>query len=315
MRRFFVFFLLLALMAMALSSCAPLIEEGAVEERGQVCATFPPFYALTALLTDGIDGLQLSCLVQPQDGCLRDYALSDWDLYTLASADIIIAGGRGLESFESTLQSLGAAGPVVALTLYNTELYNQDDEAADDEENSHLDGANPHLYMATDGARYIVEGAALALAQLYPEYAEQLFANMDAADERLMALGEQMRSIAANAEGARAILMNEALVYTAQELGIEIAGQYDRESGQPLYENEVDDCLAQLADMDARVVLVERQAPPSLTEALMSAGYIVAKLDVLSTLRADMGAEGYFTAQQENARAIAAAFAQTEETH
>ena len=83
-----------------------------MEERGQVCATFPPFYALTALLTDGIDGLQLSCLVQPQDGCLRDYALSDWDLYTLASADIIIAGGRGLESFESTLQSLGAAGPV-----------------------------------------------------------------------------------------------------------------------------------------------------------------------------------------------------------
>lgn len=315
MRRFFVFFLLLALMAMALSSCAPLIKEGAVEERGQVCATFPPFYALTALLTDGIDGLQLSCLVQPQDGCLRDYALSDWDLYTLASADIIIAGGRGLESFESTLQSLGAAGPVVALTLYNTELYNQDDEAADDEENSHLDGANPHLYMATDGARYIVEGAALALAQLYPQYAEQLFANMDAADERLMALGEQMRSIAANAEGARAILMNEALVYTAQELGIEIAGQYDRESGQPLYENEVDDCLAQLADMDARVVLVERQAPPSLTEALMGAGYIVAKLDVLSTLRADMGAEGYFTAQQENARAIAAAFAQAEETH
>ena len=246
---------------------------------------------------------------------MRDYALSDWDLYTLASADIIIAGGRGLESFESTLQSLGAAGPVMALTLYNTELYNQDDEAADDEENSHLDGANPHLYMATDGARYIVEGAALALAQLYPEYAEQLFANMDAADERLMALGEQMRSIAANAEGARAILMNEALVYTAQELGIEIAGQYDRESGQPLYENEVDDCLAQLADMDARVVLVERQAPPSLTEALMGTGYIVAKLDVLSTLRADMGAEGYFTAQQENARAIAAAFAQAEETH
>ena len=44
-------------------------------------------------------------------------------------------------------------------------------------------------------------------------------------------------------------------------------------------------------------------------------GYIVAKLDVLSTLRADMGAEGYFTAQQEKARAIAAAFAQTEETH
>ena len=65
----------------------------------------------------------------------------------------------------------------------------------------------------------------------------------------------------------------------------------------------------------ARVALVEKQAPPSLTETLEEAGYIVACLDVLSTCRADMGAEGYFTAQQENARAIAAAFAQKEETH
>lgn len=315
MRRFFVFFLLLALMAMALSSCAPLIKEGAVEERGQVCATFPPFYALTALLTDGIDGLQLSCLVQPQDGCLRDYALSDWDLYTLASADIIIAGGRGLESFESTLQSLGEAGPAVAFTLYNAVLYNQEDEISDDEENSHLEGPNPHLYMSVEGAKYILEGAAIALSELYPQYAAQIRANMGSASTRLDELAAEMRAIAADAAGGRAIVMNEALVYVAEELGLEIAGQYDRESGQPLYEGDAEDCLAQLAAMDARVALVEKQAPPSLTEALEGAGYVVARLDVLSTLRADMGAEGYFAAQRENAQAVAAAFAQAEETN
>ena len=52
--------------------------------------------------------------------------LSDWDAYLLQAADLVVAGGRGLESFESTLQSLGAAGPAVALTLYNTGLYGQD---------------------------------------------------------------------------------------------------------------------------------------------------------------------------------------------
>ena len=106
--------------------------------------------------------------MQPQDGCLRDYALSDWDLYLLSGADMVIAGGRGLESFESTLQSLGASGPVVALTLYNTELYGQDEEAADGEENDHFTGANPHLYMGIDGAKYILEGAASALAKGLP---------------------------------------------------------------------------------------------------------------------------------------------------
>ena len=109
MRRLALFLLLLAALALTLSACAPLVEEAPQES--QIYATFYPFYALTSLLTEDIEGLRLSCLVQPQDGCLRDYALSDWDLYLLAGADLVIAGGRGLESFESTLQSLGASRP------------------------------------------------------------------------------------------------------------------------------------------------------------------------------------------------------------
>ena len=313
MCRIALFLLLLAALALTMSACAPLVEEAPQEL--QIYATFYPFYALTALLTEDIEGLRLSCLVQPQDGCLRDYALSDWDLYLLSGADMVIAGGRGLESFESTLQSLGSSGPVVALTLYNTELYGQGEEAADGEEDDHFTGANPHLYMGIDGAKYILEGAASALAELYPQHAEAVFSNMQAGEERLDALETQMRSVAADAEGGRVIIMNEALVYTAEELGLEIAGSYARESGQPLYEGDVEDCLEQLAAMDARVALVEKQAPPSLTETLEAAGYIVARLDVLSTCRADMGAEGYFAAQEENARAVAEAFARLEETH
>lgn len=313
MRRLGFFTLMLAALALTLGACAPLVEEAPRE--AQIYATFYPFYALTALLTEDVEGMRLSCLVQPQDGCLRDYALSDWDLYLLQTAELVIAGGRGLESFESTLQSLGEAGPAVAFTLYNAVLYNQEDEISDDEENSHLEGPNPHLYMSVEGAKYILEGAAIALSELYPQYAAQIRANMGSASTRLDELAAEMRAIAADAAGGRAIVMNEALVYVAEELGLEIAGQYDRESGQPLYEGDAEDCLAQLAAMDARVALVEKQAPPSLTEALEGAGYIVARLDVLSTLRADMGAEGYFAAQRENAQAVAAAFAQAEETN
>ena len=313
MRRIALFLLLLAALALTMSACAPLVGEAPQES--QIYATFYPFYALTSLLTEDIEGLRLSCLVQPQDGCLRDYALSDWDLYLLSGADLVIAGGRGLESFESTLQSLGASGPVVALTLYNTELYGQGEEAAGGEEDDHFTSANPHLYMGIDGAKYILEGAASALAELYPQHAEAVFSNMQAGEERLDALETQMRSVAADAEGGRVIIMNEALVYTAEELRLEIAGSYARESGQPLYEGDVEDCLEQLSAMDARVALVEKQAPSSLTETLEKAGYIVARLDVLSTCRADMGAEGYFAAQEENARAVAEAFARLEETH
>lgn len=314
MRRLGMLFLLLAALAVALSSCAPLVEETAGEAQ-QVYATFYPFYALTALVADGIEPLHVACLTQPQDACLRDYALSEWDLYLLMGADLVVAGGKGLESFESTLQSLGDGGPAVALTSYNYELYNQDDDTEISEDSSHLEGANPHLYMSIDGAKYIVEGVALALSQLYPQYSEQILSNMDAADVRLDELGAEMRSIAANASDGRVILMNEALVYLAEDLGLEIAGQYDRESGEPLYEGDADNCLDALATMDAQVVLIEKQVPAATVETLREAGYAVALIDVLSTLRDDQGAEAYFTAQLENAQAIAEAFAQAEETN
>lgn len=312
MRRLGLFFLLLAALAIMLSACAPLVESTETQRTWQIYATFYPIYALTSLVTEDIEALETHCLVQPQDGCLRDYALSEWDLYMLLQADVVVSGGRGLESFESTLQSLGDNGPIVVFANYNYELYNQDDASVSDEESSHLEGANPHLYLSVAGAKYILESAAVALIELYPQYAEQIRANMEAADARLDELGVEMRSIAAGAAGQRAILMNETLVYLAEDLGFEIAGQYDRESGQQLYENEVEGCLEQLAEMDARVVLIEKQAPASLVETLEEAGYAVARVDVLSTLREDQGAEGYFAAQLENARAIAVAFAQAE---
>ncbi len=58
-------------------------------------------YALSAPILSGAPGITLKCLVQPQDGCLRNYELSDWDAALLGSADAAILSGRGLESFES----------------------------------------------------------------------------------------------------------------------------------------------------------------------------------------------------------------------
>ena len=155
----------LLMLALALTGCAPLVEDG--PEPLTVYATFYPVYALVEPLTEGVPDLTLKCLVQPQDGCLRSYSLSDWDLYLLASADAVIAGGRGLESFESMLFGMGEKGPAVSALLYNLELQNSTRESHDaSQEDSHLTGPNPHLYMSVDGAKRIVESAAAMLQTL-----------------------------------------------------------------------------------------------------------------------------------------------------
>ena len=92
--------LLLTLLLVSISGCVRLVPESESVDEISIYASFYPLYALTELIVRDVPGIQAHCLVQPQDGCLRSYALSDWDLYLLVSApDVVVIGGRGLESY------------------------------------------------------------------------------------------------------------------------------------------------------------------------------------------------------------------------
>lgn len=303
MRRLWLIMLVICII---LSGCSPIVEP---DENIRLYATFYPIYALTDRLMDGIPNTELHCLVQPQDGCLRKYQLSDWDIYLLgSSADGVIMGGRGLESFESTLFSLEESGPAVSAVLYNLDLYNQDEEAGTDEDASHLAGANPHLYMSVDGAKMISESIAATLMSFDPDYSEKYSENTEKMALELDALKAQMLNIAGSIAGEPIILMNEALVYVAQDYGLEIAEWFDRESGEALYDSSLEECLEMLSDSEARVILIEKQAPQSFIAALEKAGFSVARIDILSTHREKEGYDGYLQAQISNAHALRSAF-------
>ncbi|MDD6884645.1 MAG: zinc ABC transporter substrate-binding protein [Eubacteriales bacterium] len=278
-----------------------------------VYSTFGPLYALSEMIFANVPDIEHHLLVQPQDGCLRNYVLSDWDLYQVAyNADLVIAGGRGLESFETTLESLGETGPAVAKLMYNMELYQQGDESASDAEESHLLGANPYAYMSCEAAEDMLSAIAGTMMELDPRFADLYAQNLENTLHEMDALQSETHAIAGNLSGKRVILFNEAMIYPVQEFDLEVAYWYDRESGTALYENELEDCLAALEEVDARVVLLELQAPASLVNALEEAGYVVAKLNVMTAFREDMGAEAYFSAQRDNAAALNAAFLQAE---
>lgn len=307
MRRTIAILMILLLAATALSGCHRLMADE--DEPVCVYATFWPVYALTDAVAHDIPALSLKLLVQPQDGCLRNYQLSDWDAAMLsADADGVVMGGRGLENFESTLFGWGENGPAIAALLYNLELYNQNDKT-DGETESHLRGANPLLYMSVEGAQKIVESASASMQSLDPQYAVMYVEHAQAAAARLEALLTDNRSLLADFKGFPVVLMNEALVYVARDYGLEIAAQIDRESAASMGDNELEACLKTLDASGAMVVLIEKQAPQALIKALEAAGYAVARIDVMSTHREGEGFDVYIDIQAANAQAVRDAFA------
>ena len=288
--------------ALLLSGCAPIVGEA--PRNFTVYATFYPIYALTEMIVDGAPDLELHCLVQPQDDCLRSYALSDWDLYLLAySADAVIAAGQGLEGYSDALESLAESSVPLIEVMYGIELY----QGNEIDEDSHFSGDNPHAYLSIDGAIEIARRIAAMLSMVNEVNADVFERNFARTQEKLEDLKLRVQEQTKDCAGIKAAVLNEALFYVAQGCGLEIVTWFERESGTMLYGTSMDECLNRLRESSAQMVLIEQQAPQALQTALEEAGYAVARLDILSTRGEADGMQGYFEAMEENARAIAQA--------
>lgn len=285
---------------LTLSACAPIVE--IPEPELNVYATFYPIYALAEMIAKDVPGIELHCLVQPQDECLRSYQLSDWDLYLLDySADGVLAGGRGLESFSGTLETLSEHAFFLSEVLYGLDLY-QFDNISDDE--SHFSGENPHLYLSVSGAIDILDSIAATLSVIDSDHATQYENNLAYAQDSLSTLQNTIHEQTMVCSGRKAAIMNESLIYTAQECQLEIVELIERENGEMLNGDHLNECISRLTESGAEIVLIEQQAPKMLTETLTEAGFRVVRLNTMSTYSENDGADGYLEALRENAAAV-----------
>ena len=288
-----------------LSGCRPEIEQADIDSN--IYASFYPVYLLSSLVVDDIDGINLKCLVQPQDDCLRLYDLSDWDASVLAyDANAVVIAGNGLESFENALYTFGSNDPAIITSAYSNDLYSFESASSGGEEN-HFSGINPHVYMSVSGAAEMVETIYEAMSELYPDAKDVLDSNIVQARNSFTELEEQLIAITETLSDSQVIVMNEALVYTALDLNLDVEYIYPRESGTTLYGSYLEDALNELSGCSADVILIEKQAPAELISALEAAGYKPVLLDTMSSFSYKTG-ENYFDIQSANVAAVAAAF-------
>ena len=307
MKKRSIFILILILPALILSGCAPVVKDTDIPENFNIYASFLPAYMLSDLIIDeDIPGMNLRLLIQPQDGCMRSYALSDWDQYVALNADCVILIGNGFESFENVLMSIGENGPGVISASSSLVL---DASGAGDNDESHLNGANPWLFLSPDGALQLTEAIAANMIQLDPDYEDKYVQNLNEASALFESLIHETDIIAQKIDSQkRAALAHEGLIYLANDFSINVVQRIDRESGEYPDNAFLTDMLNKLSESGAEVVLVEKQAPNALTDALKSAGYEVVFIDTLSSGAPENGAKAYFERMRENARAIEQAF-------
>lgn len=288
-----LFLLILALLCLGCANDEPKDDKGNVN----IVTSFYPMYVATINVADGIDGVTVSNLTEPQTGCLHDYQLSTKDMKNLEKADVLVVNGGGMESF---IDKVVREQPKLKVVDASKDI-----EMIEDEE-----GTNPHVWVSISNAIKQVENIAAQLGEIDPEHKSQYDANAKAYIEKLAALRQEMHEELAPFAGQEIVTFHEAFPYFADEFNLKLAAVIEREPGSEPTPTELKDTIEIVQAAGIKALFTEPQYSPKAAETIASAtGANLYVLDPVVTGEATPEAkDAYIVTMKKNLATLKEAF-------
>jgi ABC-type Zn uptake system ZnuABC Zn-binding protein ZnuA len=263
-------FCLIAVAIPSLSFAAPL----------RVLASFLPMYLFTVNVVGDTPGVSVDLMLPASLGCPHDYALTPGDMKKIASADLYIANGLGMEDF------LGApvrkANPRIRVVETGTSVPPLREEGGKD---GHGHGAvNPHSWVSPKSAILQVRAIERALSEASPANAARFRANADAYVRRLAALSAEFESAAGKFRRRNIVTFHDVFGYLARDYGMNVVGEVETEPGQEPSAGEIRKLSRVIREKGVPVLFSEPQYPQRVAEVVArEAGVPVRVLDPVAT--------------------------------
>lgn len=185
-----------------------------------VVASFYPVYILAKNITDGVEGVTLENMAQPQTGCLHDYQLTTKDRKALEKADLLLINGAGMESFLEGVKRQYVNLPIVDTSigaeLLCTEHHHHHDEQEEQEQ------YNGHIWLSTENAVIQAKNICYALCEKDNKNKQQYMNNLEHFCKQIEAFQKEQCTVA---EGQNVIVFHEGFDYIEKEYGFTICGE------------------------------------------------------------------------------------------
>lgn len=238
-----------------------------------VVTSFYPMYIAALNIVDGVDGVRLENLSEPQTGCLHDFQLTPEDMKLLSTADVFVINGGGIESFMSDvakaypkLDVVEACEDVALLSEdADTESesnhdhdHDADTESDSDHDHDHDHGdENAHAWMSVPRYRTMVQTIASRLAEKDAKHADEYYANAKAYDAKLAVLEEKIDSLKSLTGGQNIIIFHEAYEYVADDFSMNACYLLDLDEERSVSAGEVKQVIDAIKDDGVSVILAE----------------------------------------------------------
>ncbi len=206
-----------------------------------VVASFFPMYTAALQVVGNCEDVTVSCLTQPNAGCVHDYQLSPTERMQLSKADVLILNGAGTEAFLS--QTLAALPQLPCIdTSQGVSL--QETICEHDHEHEHDHTMNEHVWLSPSRYAMQVRNLCEGLCEVDPAHAAEYTRNAEQYIDKIGNIQKRLEQMVL--PFTHAVLFHDSVAYPAEDLGLEMLGVV------PLGE-EQGASAAQLAEMAERV--------------------------------------------------------------
>lgn len=297
-----------------------------------VVTSFYPMYIATLNIVDGVKGVRLENLSEPQTGCLHDFQLTPEDMKLLSTADVFVINGGGIESFMSDvakaypkLDVVEACEDVVLLSDdesdsdhdhdhdADTELdsdhdhdHEADTESDSDHEHDHGD-ENAHAWMSVPRYRTMVKTIASHLAQKDEAHAEEYYANAEKYDAKLAKLEKEQDSLKSLTDGQNIVIFHEAYAYVADDFSMNACYLLDLDEERSVSAGEIKQVISAIKDDGVSVILAEELYGKSMGDTVSRETDVhVVYIDPLN--RGEYDKDSYLDGMEHNIELIKEAF-------
>lgn len=251
----------------------------AAKEPGlRVLASFLPMYVFTVNVTGEARGVTVELLLPATVGGPHDYSLTPGDMKRIASADLFIANGCGMEEF------LGSAAFKAARRVKVVETARAVPPLRVPAAGRDPGDVNPHTWVSPRNAVLQVREIEKALSAEVPEAAPLFRRNADAYTARLRGLAREYEEAAQRFRNRNIVTFHNAFDYLARDLGLNIVGRIEETAGQEPSAGEIETLIRAIREKNVAAVFAEPQYPARLAEMIAAEGGVPVRiLDPVAT--------------------------------
>ena len=285
-----------------------------------VVTSFYPMYIAALNIVDGVDGVRLENLSEPQTGCLHDFQLTPEDMKLLSTADVFVINGGGIESFMydvakayPKLDVVEACEDVALLSEDDDETdgahdHDHDADAESDSDHDHDHGdENAHAWMSVPRYRTMVQTIASRLAEKDAKHADEYYANAKAYDAKLAVLEEKIDSLKSLTGGQNIIIFHEAYEYVADDFSMNACYLLDLDEERSVSAGEVKQVIGAIKDDGVSVILAEELYGKSMGDTVSRETDVhMVYIDPLN--RGEYDKDSYLDGMERNIELIKEAF-------